>query len=167
MSGHPSWFLQIWCMHYSLDWTWWRSSSSGFIFLIGLKNIVYMSILNPNKKQVMWIIHCMLDQVHFGKEALKNLKGWQLLFKLMKLWKNTQHGFWIDTLFWFLSIIRTCSFIWNGRNKFLTNLQIFGFISTESLYRSEPYFKVISNQVCVSKDRHLAESIQNPSKSRF
>ena len=57
-----------------------------------------MSILNPNKKQVMWIIHCMLDQVHFGKEALKNLNGWQLLFKLIKLWKNTQHGFRIDTL---------------------------------------------------------------------
>ena len=37
--------------------------------------LVYMSILNPNKKQVMWIIHCMSDQVHFGKEALKNLNG--------------------------------------------------------------------------------------------
>ena len=37
-----------------------------------------------------------------------------------------------DPLFWFLSIIRICSFIWNGRNMFLNNLQISGFISTES-----------------------------------
>ena len=42
-----------------------------------------------------------------------------------------------DPLFWFLSIIRICSFIWNGQNMFLNNLQISGFISTESLKRKE------------------------------
>ena len=37
-----------------------------------------------------------------------------------------------DPLFWFLSIIRICSFIWNGRYVLLNNLQISGFISTVS-----------------------------------
>ena len=39
-----------------------------------------------------------------------------------------------DPIFRYCPIIRTCSFTWASQNKFLTTLQISGFISTESQY---------------------------------